>query len=236
MVPLNAVDAAVDKIIAATFDVPVMKREIVYGNEAEIETRTEEIKFEIQQLGSLDLSDEDYDRELSRLRAERDRIANLDRIQDRVELVPTGDTYYALWQRLSISERGAWLAAHGFRVRADKEHVTVSQETGLATVALEKKQSHARTRILYLGKCQCDCGIDLYGVNATKKYINGAHAAKARRRRKSQAADSELYQGLRHVVCSAVKTQRFRIAANTCLHEQAALAAAAPDNAGSTPR
>jgi hypothetical protein len=53
---------------------------------------------------------------------------------------------------------------------------------------------------------------------------------------KSQAADSELYQGLRHVVCSGAKTQPFRIAANTCLHEQAALAAAAPDNAGSTPR
>ena len=69
MIPLDAVDAAVDEIIAATFDIPVMKRKIIYGNEAEIETRVEEIKFEIQQLGSLDLSDEDYDRELARLRA-----------------------------------------------------------------------------------------------------------------------------------------------------------------------
>jgi site-specific DNA recombinase len=207
MIPLDALDAAVDEIIAATFDVPVMKRKIIYGNEAEIETRVEEIKFEIQQLGSLDLSDEDYDRELARLRAERDHIANLDRIPDRIELVPTGDTYYALWQRLSIPERGAWLAAHGFRVTADKEHVTVSQETGSATVALEKKPSHARTRMLYLGKCHCGCGIDLYGVNANKKYINGAHAAKAQRRRRFQAADSELYQGLRHAVCSGAKAQ-----------------------------
>ena len=63
------------------------------------------------------------------------------------------------------------------------------------------------------------CGIDLYGVNANKKYLNGAHAAKAHRRRKSQAADSELYQGLRHAVCSGAKAQPFHIAANICPHE-----------------
>src|SRR4029453_16564334 len=80
MVPLDSVDAAVDEIIAATFDVPVMKREIIYRNEGEKEAKVEEIKFEIQQLGSLDLPDEDYDRELARLRAERDRVANPDRI------------------------------------------------------------------------------------------------------------------------------------------------------------
>ena len=209
MVPLDAVNAAVDEIIAATFDVPVMKHEIIYGNEAEIEARVEEIKFQIQQLGSLDLPDEDYDQELARLRAERDRVANLERVPDRVDLVPTGDTYNGVWQQLSTPERGAWLATHGFRVTADKEHVTVSQETGSATLALEEKPSHSRTRMLYLGKCQCGCGIDLYGVNANKKYLNGAHAAKAHRRRKSQAADSELYQGLRHTVCSRVKGPAF---------------------------
>lgn len=219
MVPLDAVDAAVDEIIAATFDVPVMKREIIYGNEAEIEARVEEIKFQIQQLGSLDLPDEDYDRELARLRAERDRIANLERVSDRVDLVPTGDTYNGVWQQLGTPERGAWLATHGFRVTADKEHVTVSQETGSATLALEKKPSHSRTRMLHLGKCQCGCGIDLYGVNANKKYLNGAHAAKAHRRRKSQAADSELHQGLRHAVCSGAKAQPFHVAANACPHE-----------------
>jgi site-specific DNA recombinase len=188
MVPLEDVDAAVNEIIAATFDVPVMKREIIYGNEAEIEARVEEIKFEIQQLGSHDLSDEDYDRELARQRAERDRVANLDRVPDRVDLVPTGDTYYGLWQKLSTPERGAWLAAHGFRVTADKENVTVSQEFGSATVTLDKRPSHARSKLLYLGKCQCGCGMDLTGVNANKKYVNGAHAAKAWRRRKAEEA------------------------------------------------
>jgi site-specific DNA recombinase len=188
MVPLDAVDAAVDEIIAATFDVPVMKREIIYGNEAEIEAKVEEIKFEIQQLGSLELPDEDYDWELVRLRAERDRIANLDRIPDHVELMPTGDTYYGLWQKLSTPERGAWLAAHGFRVTANIEHVTVSQESGSAMVTLDKRPRGGRTKMLDLGKCHCGCGADLRGVNANKKYVNGAHGARAYRHRQAEAA------------------------------------------------
>ena len=188
MVPLDAVDAAVDEIIAATFDVPVMKREIIYGNEAEIEAKVQKIKFEIQQLGSFELPDEDYDRELARLRAERDRVANLDRIPDHVELVPTGDTYYGLWQKLSTPERGAWLAAHGFRVTANIEHVTVSQESGSAMVTLDKRPRGGRTKMLDLGKCQCGCGADLRGVNANKKYVNGAHGARAYRRRQTEAA------------------------------------------------
>jgi hypothetical protein len=116
--------------------------------------------------------------------------ASLDRVPDRVDLVPTGDTYYGVWQRLSTPERGAWLAAHGFQVTADKEHVTVSQESGSATVILDISPRRGRSKVLSLGKCQCGCGIDLYGVNANKRYFNGAHAAKAHRRRKAEAAES----------------------------------------------
>jgi hypothetical protein len=197
MVPLEDVDAAVNEIIAATFDVPVMKREIIYGNEAEIEARVEEIKFEIQQLGSLDLPDEDYDRELARLRAERDRVANLDRVRDRVELIPTGNTYYGVWQRLSIQERGPWLAGQGFRVTANKEQVTVSQDSGSATMPLEMKPRGARVKMLELGKCQCGCGVDLRGVNANKKYVNGAHAARAWRRSAAESGSATATREIR---------------------------------------
>ena len=49
---VELVDAAVNEIMTSTFDVPVMRYEIVYGNEAEIEAELEHIKFELSQLGS----------------------------------------------------------------------------------------------------------------------------------------------------------------------------------------
>ncbi len=125
MVRVELADEAVNDIIAETFDVPVMEHRIVYGNEAEIEDELEKIRFEIRQLGARELPDDEYDAELTRLRAERDRVAATELVPDRAELLPTGDTYAGLWERLSTPERGAWLAAKGFRVYASKAEVRV---------------------------------------------------------------------------------------------------------------
>ena len=123
-----------------------MRYEIIYGNEAEIEAELERIKFELSQLGKLGLTDEEEDAERARLRAERDRVASAEVIEDRVELVETDDTYLGLWERLGVPERGPWLAELGFRVAASKERVTVSQGPVSASVRLSEPERMATVR------------------------------------------------------------------------------------------
>lgn len=65
-------------------------------------------------------------------------------IEDRVELVETDDTYLELWERLSVPERGSWLAEHGFRLTASKERVTVSQGSVSASVGRFPKNTLGR--------------------------------------------------------------------------------------------
>jgi DNA invertase Pin-like site-specific DNA recombinase len=136
MVRTAAVDAAVDQIIAQDFGTPVMAHVIIPGNEAAIAARLEEIRFEISQLGSADLGDEEYDRRLAGLRAERDQVKAAEVVPDRVELTDTGERYNQLWARTPVPERGPWLARHGFRVCASKTEVTVMQGETSATVSL----------------------------------------------------------------------------------------------------
>jgi DNA invertase Pin-like site-specific DNA recombinase len=128
MVRVQVVDAAVNEIIAADFATPVMRHTVIPGNEAQLAARLEEIRFEISQLGMLDLGDEDYDRRLGELRAERDRVKQAEVVPERVELAPTGELYSALWARTPVPERGPWLARHGFRVTASKAEVAVEQD------------------------------------------------------------------------------------------------------------
>lgn len=75
----------------------------------------EEIRFEIKALASQDLSDDEYDFRLKELRAERDRIAALPVVPDRVEWVETKETWGQTWKRLEPSERGPWLRERGIR-------------------------------------------------------------------------------------------------------------------------
>lgn len=190
MVPVEPVNALVDRIIAGSFDCEIMEDRIIYGNEADIEAEAKRIEFELQQLGAKGLPWDEEDAERARLRAEFDRVAHTERIPDEVKSVPTGEKYYAQWRGLSDAERGAWLVKHGFRVTASKEEVTVAQGSESVTLLLELPPAHARTRLLKLGQCQCGCGTELVGVNANKKYVNGAHAAKAQRQRAKAAAQS----------------------------------------------
>ena len=136
MVRVDAVDAAVDQIIARDFATPVMAHTVIPGNEAEVAARLDEIRFEISQLGSADLDDGEYDRRLSELRAERDRVKAAEVVPDRVELTATGERYSELWARTPVPERGPWLARHGFAVSASKTEVTVVQGTMSATARL----------------------------------------------------------------------------------------------------
>ncbi len=127
MVQVAKVDAAVNQVMAGTFDVPVMEHRIIPGNEAEIEKRLLEIGFELEQLPRRGLPDEQEDAERARLRAERKRVEGTTVIEDRVELLPTGRTYLQEWTALPVPERGAWLAKHGFIIYADKAAVRVVQ-------------------------------------------------------------------------------------------------------------
>lgn len=136
MVRADAVDAAVDRAIRKVFDIPVMARAIIPGNEADLAARLEEIRFEIGQLGALDLADEEYDRRLAELRAERDRVKATEVTPDRVELTDTGERYAAQWAATDVPERGPWLARHGFRVYADKTEVRVERGDTWTTVRL----------------------------------------------------------------------------------------------------
>jgi len=199
MVRMELVDAAVNEIMASTFDVPVMRHDIVYGNEAEIEAEIERINFELRQLGARRLPWDEEDRERARLRAEHERVSSTTLIDDHVELVETDDTYLELWERRSVQDRGPWLVEQGFRVTASKEHVTVSQGTVEGEAWLDEPERITPTRHLervYWGKCECGCGTDLYGAKCRqKRYVNGTHRMRAIRQRKAvgeaQAADSQ---------------------------------------------
>lgn len=125
MVQCALADAAVDQIAARTFKAPVLAARTVPGEDHSAEL--EEIRYQIQRLGSRDLPDDAYDAELSRLRAERDRLAALPAVPARVVEEPTGQTYAELWEALSTPERGPWLAAKGFRAEADKTMVKLTR-------------------------------------------------------------------------------------------------------------
>ncbi len=134
MVKLAVADDAVNIIIHETFSVPVMIKRVIPGHDHSKEL--EPVKLEIRQLASVDLPDDEYDRRLAELRAERDRIQDLPVVPGAVVVVPTGENYAALWDGLPDGERGRWLASHGFRVTATKEAVSVVQGEVSATVTL----------------------------------------------------------------------------------------------------
>lgn len=142
-VTLELVDEAVNEIMERTFRIPVMEKQIIKGNRAELENRLEEIRFELQQLAAARLPWAEEDARRAELRAEYDRVDNAKEIEDEVRLVKTSDTYYDLWDKLPDCDRGAWLTEHGFRVTASKKHVTVAQGSVKAAVLLNAARLHA---------------------------------------------------------------------------------------------
>jgi DNA invertase Pin-like site-specific DNA recombinase len=125
LVKMDLADEAVDKIMAGTFDTPVRLYLLIKGNDWSDEIQV--VKDEIAQLGAEDLADDEYDRRLKELRAERDRLQALPADDDEWREEDGDETYADAYAALPVHERGAWLKSHGFTVRADKTAVTVSQ-------------------------------------------------------------------------------------------------------------
>ncbi len=135
VVSVDAADNAVNEILtSSTFRTPVMVRRLIPGTDHEAEL--EAVLFEIRHLPDRELPDDEHDAELGKLRAERDRVRALPKTEDRVERVPTGDTYAGLWERLSVPERGPWLARHEFVVYASKAKVMVVGADKTVTASL----------------------------------------------------------------------------------------------------
>lgn len=130
-VPMDLADATVSKIIAVTFNRPVMRYELIKGHDWEDEIKA--VKAEIAMLGELSLSDDEEDARRAELRAERDRLSSLPADDDEWREVETDETYAGVYAALETFERGAWLKQHGFTVRAGKTAVTVSQRSAAGT-------------------------------------------------------------------------------------------------------
>jgi Recombinase len=130
-VPMDLADATVSKIIAVTFNRPVMRYELIKGHDWEDEIKA--VKAEIAMLGELSLSDDEEDARRAELRAERDRLQALPADDDEWREVETDETYAGVYAALPAHERGAWLKSCGFTVRAGKTAVTVCQRNATGT-------------------------------------------------------------------------------------------------------
>jgi len=125
MVRMDVADAAVDEIMATTFRVPVKRLILVKGTD--YQDQLEEISYRIRALDPDVMSDEQFDEQVRKLRAERDRLKALPAEPDRWEEQLTGELYADIYQALPTGERGAWLTSHGFLVHATKTEVSVIQ-------------------------------------------------------------------------------------------------------------
>jgi hypothetical protein len=123
MVRMEVADTAVDEIMATTFGAPVKRLILVTGTH--YQDQLDEISYRIKALDPDAMFDEQFDEQVRRLRAERDRLKALPAEPDRWEEQPTGDLYADIYQALPAFERGAWLTSHGFVVHAMKKQVSV---------------------------------------------------------------------------------------------------------------
>ena len=115
MVRMEVADTAVDEIMATTFGVPVKRLILVKG--IDYQDQMDEISYRIRALDPDAMSDEQFDEQVRRLRAERDRLKALPAEPDRWDEQLTGDLYPDIYQALPASERGAWLTSHGFVIQ-----------------------------------------------------------------------------------------------------------------------
>jgi hypothetical protein len=105
MVRTEVADAAVDEIMATTFRVPVKRLILIKGLDHQDEL--EEISHRIREPDPDVMTDEQYDAELARLRAERDRLKALPAEPDQWDEQLTGELYAGIYQALPAWERGA---------------------------------------------------------------------------------------------------------------------------------
>jgi hypothetical protein len=125
MVRMEVADAAVNEIMATTFRVRVKRLILVKGTD--YQDQLDEISYRIRALDPDVMSDEQFDEQVRRLRAERDRLKALPAEPDRWDEQLTAELYADIYQALPVSERGAWLTSHGFVIHATKKQVSVIQ-------------------------------------------------------------------------------------------------------------
>jgi hypothetical protein len=106
MVRMEVADTAVEEITATTFGVPVKRLILVKGTD--YQDQLEEISYRIRALDPDVMSDEQFDEQVRRLRAERDRLKALPAEPDRWDEQLTGDLYADIYQALPCpsAERG----------------------------------------------------------------------------------------------------------------------------------
>ena len=112
--------------MATTFGVPVKRLILVTGTD--YQDQLDEISYRIRALDPDAMFNEQFDEQVRRLRAERDRLKALPAEPDRWDEQPTGDLYADIYQALPASERGAWLTGLArVLVHATKKQVSVIQ-------------------------------------------------------------------------------------------------------------
>ncbi len=90
--------------MATTFGVPVEPLILVTG--ADYQEELDEISYRVRALDPDVMSDEQFDEQVRRLRAERDRLKALSAEPDRWDEQLTGELYADICQALPASERG----------------------------------------------------------------------------------------------------------------------------------
>lgn len=127
MVRLDEADRWVDQKIIKEWNRPIMERKIIPGHDHSGEI--EAIRFEIRQLGTMDLDDAEYDARLIALRRERDRLVMLPAVPDQVQEVETGENYAEQWAALTSSERAAFLKKHHIMVMFSRDERAITWRT-----------------------------------------------------------------------------------------------------------
>jgi DNA invertase Pin-like site-specific DNA recombinase len=126
-VRLALADEAVDRLITATCTDPVIIYTRIPGNADALDAQLEDIDTQLEELPRLRLAYAEEDAMRADLRRRREAIEQTERTADTYGRAPAGYTHAERWAQLADTERGAWLARHGFRVTASRTDVTVTQ-------------------------------------------------------------------------------------------------------------
>lgn len=115
-----------------TLNAPVMRQVFAPGNDHSAELA--DVQLRLKQLGAEDLDDEEYDRRLAELRAERDRIRELPIEPGRVDWIDTGETYARKWESLDGLGRNDWLRSVARAWVSRRGHMPALAAAGPVTI------------------------------------------------------------------------------------------------------
>ena len=97
-VRMEVADTAVEEIMATTLGVPVKR--LILVTRTHYQDQPDELSYRIKALDPDAMFDEQFDEQLRRLRAERDRLKALPAEPDRWDEQPTWDLYADIYQAL----------------------------------------------------------------------------------------------------------------------------------------